>query len=271
MIPASPALPQAYAIPQNIMEMAGTYGLGYVRHQHDKAPLNKLRRLIITCISGGIPAALGITDMVNGTPGDGLGMVLLLLGLVIGAIGVFFSLVDLLKDVHVYVCDAGMIYQVAQENPQPFRWDQIHAVWRNVIKHYRYYGYIRRYTRTTHNYTIQRNDGYQLILNDKIADIAQLGELIISRATNHLLPAAIQAYQQGQTISFGSLSLNLQGMYNGRELLPWPQIKAVDVKNGFINVQRQGSWLHWTSQVAASTPNLSVFLGLVNYVLKPSV
>jgi len=55
---------------------------------------------------------------------------------------------------------------------------------------------------------------------------------------------------------------------NGHELLPWTQVEAVDVKNGFVSVKRQGAWLSWDKVAAAEIPNFFVFQALVDYVLK---
>lgn len=166
------------------------------------------------------------------------------------------------RDIHVYLCDQGLIYTGARIHPQPFRWDQM-QVWRAVTR----YSRNGIHTRTTYRYTIQRQDGYRIILQYFVG-IKTLGETISNQITQAVLPQATQAYNAGQTVQFGSLSLNRQGVSNGWNVLPWSQVEAIDVTNGVVSVKRQGGWFRWSKVAASAIPNLFVFLALTNAILK---
>jgi hypothetical protein len=187
------------------------------------------------------------------------------LGLLLAVLGIFLVLRSwnvLKSSLAVYLCEQGLIYSRANVSPQPFRWDQI-QVWRSVTKHYRN----GVYTGTTSVYTIQRQDGYRVVLSDDLHQIQSLGETICNQVTKWRLPHALQAYQRGETVQFGSLSLNQQGISNGSDLLPWSQIEAIDVKEGVVSVKRRGSWFRWCKVGASAIPNVFVFLALVSAVL----
>lgn len=163
----------------------------------------------------------------------------------------------------VYVCADGFLSRRG-EKIEAFRWDQIEAMWQAVTRH-RTNGI---YTGTTHKYTVRRKDGVQVIFNDRFGKVEELGNTLSRQITNYLLPQAINAYNAGSTLTFGPLSISLQGVSNGRELLPWHQITDIGVNRGIVNVKKEGKWLNWSTIMVPRVPNVFVFMALTNYVLK---
>ena len=88
--------------------------------------------------------------------------------------------------------------------------------------------------------------------------------LIQAEAFKHLMPRAIESYSAGGTLHFGKLSINQAGIDNGKEVVPWAQVKSVQVSNGFIVIKKDGKWLNWANVAVAQTPNFFVFLALVD-------
>lgn len=260
--------PQALQLPPAVDEIARAYQMGEARNDYglSRKATNQTRNSGIAClIIGGLIGFLGTSDLGQSSVAPGV-FLLLLAGLVC-IIGVVFivRIAALRKvDVHIYTCENGFIYAVGQTVPQPFRWDQIQAVWRKATNHYRN----GVYTGTSTCYTIERKDGSQVVLDNHIDGIEKLGKVISARITRLLLPQVIEAFNSGQTITFALLTLDQQGLNNGHELLPWTQVEAVDVKDGFVSVKRQGAWLNWDRVAAAEIPNFFVFQALVDYVLK---
>lgn len=167
----------------------------------------------------------------------------------------------------VYVFEHGFLYKKGNEAVQPFRWDQIEAVWYQVTRHYTN----GVYTGTTHRYKVRRRDSYEIVLNDRFTKVGQLGETINNQVTKTLLPQVVAAYNAGQTITFGPLSVNRQGLTNilGK-LLPWSEITGIDTQSGYIAVRQAGKWLKWSNQPVARIPNAFVFLALVKSLLPRS-
>lgn len=57
-------------------------------------------------------------------------------------------------------------------------------------------------------------------------------------------------------------------MSNGKELLPWHQIKEIKVNRGFISVKKEGNnWLTWKTVQVSKIPNVNVFMALVDYIV----
>jgi len=187
-------------------------------------------------------------------------------GLIVWALYCFLY-ATIYKSWGVYVFEQGFLYKKGNQAPQPFRWDQIEAVWYQVTRHYTN----GVYTGTTHRYKVRRRDSYEIVLNDRIAKVGQLGETINNQVTKTLLPQVVAAYNAGQTITFGPLSVNRQGLVNiAGKLLPWSEITGIDIQRGYIAVRQAGKWLKWSNQPVASIPNAFVFIALVKSLLPRS-
>jgi hypothetical protein len=232
-------------------------------------------RVIVTwkTILGGIVClviSLGLfatTAAAASDPSGAAGMAVLgILGLLLLAVGVYCLLFGVIyKNWHVYVYERGFIYKKGNPAAQPFRWDQIEAVWYQVTR--RYTNGI--YTGTSHKYRVRRQDGYEIVLNDRFTKVATLGDLVHNQVTAAKMPQVIAAYNAGQTITFGPLSVNTQGIWNSSgNLLPWPEIKDVSMQSGYVAVSKAGKWLRWSSQPVRDIPNIFLFIALVRSILK---
>ncbi len=174
------------------------------------------------------------------------------------------------RQLQFYHCRQGFIVKEGMNAAQPFRWDQIPVVWRNVKITHIYNRVTRVIAKIT--YIIQRVDGYTFYLDHALDNFDLMCKNIEAETRKILLPPAIQSYMYGQMLTFGPIVLNRQGISNGREWLPWYQIEAitnqVDYDNEIIKVKRMGSWLSWKKITTANIPNLSVLLALVDYALR---
>jgi hypothetical protein len=73
---------------------------------------------------------------------------------------------------------------------------------------------------------------------------------------------------QGETLSFGKVNVNIQGVNNGKEMIPWDQIDAIETRNGLIVVQKYGRVMKWSTVRERETPNVYVLQNLVDYAIK---
>ncbi|HZO74878.1 MAG TPA: DUF6585 family protein [Ktedonobacteraceae bacterium] len=239
-------------------QFAATYQLGTPQAEY-KVGFKKVRTIIaviICVVLGGVFGAAAVSSSETQ-------FVFSILSVAFTAIALYYIFTPVIyRSWHVYVCSDGFI-STRGDKVEPFRWDQIEAMWRSVTKHYTN----GIYTGTTHVYTVRSSDGRQVVFNDRFSNVEQLGDTISRQVTNRLLPQVIQAYQAGNTITFGPLSISKQGVSNGKELLPWSQIKEMGVNRGVVTVKKEGKWLSWSAVMAAKVPNIFVFMALVNYVL----
>jgi hypothetical protein len=144
------------------------------------------------------------------------------------------------------------------------RWDDIATVWQQITRNYTN----GVYTGTTYVYTIQTRNGEKFKITNVYQNVESLGQIIQSEVTKRLLPPMVRAYQSGQTVSFGKLGLNPQGLIYKDKQLPWNEIEDLKIERGYISVKKAGGrWFNWAGVAAAKVPNLFVFLTMVDSIV----
>ena len=262
----------AQSIAADAYHLAGAYQLG--------APREEYRfKIMRTFIGGLVMLALGVSSVAfiiisehislatmdfSAVDTSGSFWVFVIFGLVLLALGIT-SLISLFQnfDMRVVVCEHGLV-RTKKGQTEVVRWEHVNAFWQSVTK--RYTNGI--YTGTTHLYTLRRTDGVVFKFNDTINKVEALGNTIQREVTRVLLPRFIYAYNAGSTVTFGPLSINQQGISNSKEMLPWSQVKDLQVRRGMVSVKKEGKWLNWSNVGVAQIPNFYVFMSLLDYASK---
>lgn len=235
-------------------QLASAYYLGVPQQEYG------VRLTAGNIIGGVLCALLGGSAIYSGTASSGVFM--LIVGVLLLALGIYILFSPLIySSWHVYVCSDGFAL-VRGSKIDAFRWDQIDNVMFRIIRRYRNGIYMG----TTYRYTIRGLNGNQVILNNRFANIKMLGESITDMVTRVRLPQAIAAYRAGQMLYFGPLSVSMQGVSNGREIIGWHEISEVSINNGSVAIRKAGKWLNWSSARVSDIPNYYVFFGLVNAI-----
>jgi len=135
------------------------------------------------------------------------------------------------------------------------RWDDVEVVRQTIRK--------SQYTFTVHSCTVQLHDGSKYTFNNALRNVDQLISTIQQESTHRILSRVSEAYDAGQTIPFGKLSVSKAGISKGNNTLPWDQVKGVTVNNGVVTIKKQASLFKWASVTVAETPNFYVFAYVV--------
>jgi hypothetical protein len=114
---------------------------------------------------------------------------------------------------------------------------------------------------------VQCNDGRKFVFKDTLADVEDLGRTIQEEVTRRALPRVLEAYNTGQTIPFGKLSISHAGITKGQETLPWDHVERVWLSQGELIVEKVGQRLRWSSFRVLEIPNLFVLLAIVNQIV----
>ncbi len=256
----------------NNQQLAGAYQLGALREEYRfKIARTLIGGLIALVLGVGAIAFIFISEHLSlatmdfsNVDTDGSFWTFIVIGLFLLAFGIW-SCINLLQnyDTRVVVCEQGLL-RTKKGQVEVVRWEQVDAFWQAVTK--RYTNGI--YTGTTHIYTLRRSDGVVYKFNDTLNKVEALGNSIQREVTRVLLPRFIYAYNAGTTVTFGPLSINQQGISNSKEMLPWSQVKDLQVKRGIVSVKKEGKWFNWSTVGVARIPNFYVFMALVDYVSK---
>jgi hypothetical protein len=205
-----------------------------------------------------------------------------ILGLVIPSFGLIFALIGLgiiikaylNRNLRVHVYENGLLFRKRDRN-DVIRWDQITFVWHKVNKTTTTntttnpstgYTTTTRSTRIDHSYIVQRTDGVKFVFDNTFSRLRELGKTIEQESARYLYPQAVAAYNAGQALVFGKMSVSRSGLSDGRKTLSWNELKSikVDENNGAIAIRKQGKWLNWSNISLSETPNIIVFEALVN-------
>jgi hypothetical protein len=254
---------QPLALAPEAYQIAVTYQLGVPTVEYKaKFTIRKAISIVFLFVAG--LAFLVMAIIASSSLRFSAVIALMLIG-VLGIASTLWVLVDtfLSRDKRVYVCPAGLLYQ-HNGNTEAIRWDMVESFWQYVVRRYSY----GIKTGSTHLYTIRRNDGVTFKFNDQLYNVEALGNIIAREITRVLWPRYFAAYQAGQSLPFGSISLNQQGVSNGKELLLWPQVKEITVKGGFLSIKKEGNnRSNWKIVQASKIPNVGVFMALVDYIV----
>ncbi len=142
------------------------------------------------------------------------------------------------------------------------RWEDIVSITQKIRR-------IRRYgipIWTSYLYTLSLANGEIVRVNNAFGQTSKLGDAIQRMSANVLLPRAIASYRSGASLPFGKISISLAGISNGKETVPWSNIKQLTLQKGAVIVKRNDKLLNWVTTPVAKTPNVYVLTALVDYI-----
>lgn len=191
-----------------------------------------------------------------------VGLILLLMGA--------FALWEQGRDrgVSVRVHEQGLVYERSGKT-DILPWDDIDAALMSILAVRSRNS--RKELDMVYGYTLARQDGSEVNFRfnrNSVRNIDALSDTIQQEVTRRKLPQAIAALNAGEAVQFGKLSVDRRGIDNGKEHVSWTDIEEVKVEKGTIAVRKKGKWLSWTNVAVGDTPNVFVFLALVDGVVK---
>ncbi len=163
----------------------------------------------------------------------------------------------------VMIYDHGFAYR-DRKGIQTWRWDIVISITAAITRHYTN----GIYTGTTHIYTLFNNQNERIVLNDSFKKVEELAAMVEQGIYPPLYERASQAYNTGQTLTFGPVAINKGGIVIGKKNYPWQDVKQVSIQNGFVKVSKKdGGWFSGASASAAVIPNLKILLAIINQVV----
>lgn len=207
---------------------------------------------------GGVIGAvlLGLSGMVMAAGGYMTGVFAVIAALIVG-VGSIMSSVSVVSSTgeRVYLFDGGFVYAGGADAARAFTWDQISVL--HDIRSTRA-GVVSTHCR----YTVIRRDGARVMLeSDKFPGVATFGPEIQKRLTETQYPSTIEAIRAGQTIGFGPITVDVDGISTGDGTTPWNEVEKVSYENGRVSVKPIGrrSWAIGVGVI----PNFFVFVAVV--------
>ncbi len=153
------------------------------------------------------------------------------------------------------------IAEVRRGKTTVMRWDDVTSVNQKITVQRQRSG---RQGKPTYTYTLRSPNG--MLVFSAYQGIEQLGNTIQTEVGKRLGPRMIDAYNHGETLKFGKVTVSKAGLDIGQGLIPWPQVEQVTLSLGKLAVRRNGQWTEMVGQTAGQTPNLNVLMVLVKEI-----
>ena len=248
-------------------------GLGMGRGYHPATRWNRWGNLVISLLlvgAAGVVLLMGIYNTYVAVQKHGPAMIddklpgPLIIAVIMFALGMLagwgaFS--NWRKGVMLY--ERGFAYN-DRKGLQTWHWEDVVSLTSAITRHYTN----GIYTHTTHIYVLTNRQNQKLRLADSIVKVEELAKTIEASIYPLLYAPAADQYNSGQTVVFGPLSINKQGITIYKKTYPWTDVKEVSIQRGMVKVaKKDGGWFSGASASAAAIPNLRVFLTMVQQVV----
>lgn len=156
------------------------------------------------------------------------------------------------------------------EETMVVRWQDVNSVldkWQKMVIQ----GIIHIHT---HRITMTLEGGKELILDRRLQEIERISRQIQNAVTQARFPGIVEQLKKGETIPFGSFSLNRHGLAYGRKkALPWKELKQLEVRRhgeASVSIHKTGQRklsFPWVTEKGAKIPNLQLFILLGDWFL----
>lgn len=224
---------------------------------------------IIVGIPGALLLIIGIFFLISRPPsGDTSGMVFasgFLIALALLSFGFMVWMIMRGRSAHAHLFEQGFVIARAGKTTTA-RWEDVASITQAITT-------VKSdvVERTMYVYTITLANGEKVRVDNTFKKIDKLGDSIQRMSANVLLPRALAAYQSGQSLPFGAISLSKAGVSNGKEAVPWSNIKQITTQSGALIVKRNDKQLAWVKTPVAKTPNFYIFMDLVGRIQRSAL
>jgi hypothetical protein len=247
-------LAQVPAVPPEVRAIAAEHGLG------DRSLTHRTESGELWYTVGGTVFFAVVTFALAVGPATGggwVGLLVLLTGL--GALSCLSATVRrlLVARTVLYLFDHGLVHAKGS-SMTVFPWRDT-EVRRSVVQQ-------QDSPKPDYRYWLQRPGSQSVELSPTLG-LDEFGPEMERRLTAERAPDAVDALAAGQRIPYGPFAVDLTGLTTPKGTITWPQVRAVEVKQGAVRVWRVDGGRPQSIEVA-KVPNVFVFLALVETMRK---
>jgi hypothetical protein len=127
---------------------------------------------------------------------------------------------------------------VTNDSEMDWDWDEF-THWSGVIIYQKLYGIITIYISGACEFFCAEKPS--LSINGIIKDAPKLAGIMINQTIRTQLPKQVEAFKQGKTLDFGTVTLNKQGLQEGKTFIPFGDIFDVSMNQYYF-------WVHLKSE-----------------------
>lgn len=172
---------------------------------------------------------------------------------------IFLNILKLLNNaITIYTCEGGFILKQSAKKFRVIHWDEVESM-RSTLT----YAPGSFFSRHRIDF-ISCHDGYTLAFHGARKSLSELQKTLEEQLTRRCLPFLLADYQAGQTLHFGPLAVNRQGLNVRDTALAWEYVADISlVKDQQLVISQSGEQpTIWLTLPALKIPNLSLLLAL---------
>lgn len=146
-----------------------------------------------------------------------------------------------------------------------WRWEEVTTFYVKIIRNYA----TGIYVGTSSRYVLHKINGGRIVLDNKYADVQELGSLIRQKVLPFQFRHATKALKANQTITFGPLSLHqANGIRAGKKVFGWDEIQRATIWRGYLCISKKGGgWFSNASTSVAAIPNIDVVQAIIDNMI----
>jgi hypothetical protein len=157
---------------------------------------------------------------------------------------------------------SGMVYRRGRRK-ETLLWNEIQRVHTSAVS----YGFSSLAWGAQTNLKLHTNDGRQLRLTHALTDMSGLAETIKHQIFPGLLETYRRMFNQGETLSFGPLSLTETGVQHQDQILPWGNLGRVSLGRGVLLLETTDSDKGNRIRIPAHrVPNVEICTQLIEHL-----
>jgi hypothetical protein len=155
----------------------------------------------------------------------------------------------------------GLAYRAGDAFVHAWHWSEVAVIQTSMARHP-----VKDNAWTSHEYTLIRQDGEKLILDDEIKGVWDAAEYIKTAVFALLRPPLKQRYQAGEALAFGPVTVHQQaGLQLDGQTYAWDTIADVKLEHGQLKVTLRNRQKH--AAHTSAIPNIEVLCQLIGVPL----
>jgi hypothetical protein len=150
---------------------------------------------------------------------------------------------------------------------EALRWEHINTLWHGMTQ----VGIMSENTSQAKpiydkKMRLDKKDGTAFELPTDWLERSKVGDVIEHEFTQRRLPSLVERYDAGAPLVFGNLSVDLHGVSNGQESLPWREVEGMEVGPEFVTIKRQWQPSDWFHKPTLDIPNACLLNGMLGHI-----
>ncbi len=162
------------------------------------------------------------------------------------------------RGLRVLVFPEGVV-RIRRGQAQAIFWDEVDQVWQKKTE-----GFWARIWKGSLVFILQKPD-LALQFDDSLPGLKKLGELILRNTLPFLLPRTLEAFEAGESLEFGKLKVNLQGLSHDQGTLAWADLQDIQLTADALVIYKKGKWTKWFQATVSEIPNFHVLPALARH------